>query len=130
MNVVLDTNVLVSAILSPGRKAYSILQSVFSGDFQLVFDARIMDESENVLHYRKFRFDENDIADVMSPIREYGLQIVARQIRDIKFSDESDRKFFEVAKTSGAVLVTGNMKHFPDDPMVMSVSDFYEKFLN
>ena len=68
MNVVLDTNVLVSAILSPGRKAYSILQSVFSGDFQLVFDARIMDEYENVLHYRKFRFDENDIADVMSPI--------------------------------------------------------------
>lgn len=44
MNVVLDTNVLVSAILSPGRKAYSILQSVFSRDFQLVFDARIMDE--------------------------------------------------------------------------------------
>ena len=66
----------------------------------------------------------------MSPIREYGLQIVARQIRDIKFSDESDRKFFEVAKTSGAVLVTGNMKHSPDDPMVMSVSDFYEKFLS
>ena len=66
----------------------------------------------------------------MSPIREYGLQIVARQIRDIKFSDESDRKFFEVAKASGAVLVIGNMKHFPKDPIVMSVTDFYESFLN
>ena len=40
MNVVLDTNVLVSAILSPGRKAYSIFQSAVFGDFQIVFDSQ------------------------------------------------------------------------------------------
>ena len=130
MNVVLDTNVLVSAILSPGRKAYSIFQSAVFGDFQIVFDSRIMDEYEKVLHYRKFGFEANDIDAVLSPIKEYGIHIVAHPIKDIAFGDESDRKFFEVAKTSGAILVTGNMKHFPSDPAVMSVSDFYGNFLD
>lgn len=130
MNVVLDTNVLVSAMLSPGRKAYSILQSVFFDNFQLVYDFRIMDEYSKVLHYSKFGFDENDIADFLSPIREYGIQVVAHPIRNVAFSDESDRKFFEVAKASGAVLITGNIKHFSNDSIVMTVSDFYESFLS
>ena len=83
-----------------------------------------------MLHYGKFGFDEDDIADFLSPIREHGLQIAVSPMKDVAFSDESDRKFFEVAKASGAVLVIGNMKHFPKDPIVMSVSDFYERFLN
>ena len=65
MNVVLDTNVLVSAMLSPWRKAYSILQAVVFGDYQMVFDSRIMDEYENVLRYEKFKFDENDIEAIL-----------------------------------------------------------------
>ena len=130
MNVVLDTNVLVSAILSPGRKAYSIFQSAVFGDFQIIFDSRIMDEYEKVLHYRKFGFDANDIDAVLTPIKEYGIHIVARPLRSISFNDESDRKFFEVAKASGAVLVTGNLKHFPSDPEIISVSDFYGRFLD
>lgn len=129
MNIVLDTNVLISAMLSPGRKAYSILQSVFFEGFQVVYDSRIMDEYERVLHYEKFGFDEKDIEAILSPIRENGLHIVAHPIKAIPFNDESDRKFLEVAKTASAVLVTGNLKHFPEDPIVMSVSDFYEKFL-
>ena len=129
MNVVIDTNVLVSAMLSPGRKAYGIIQSVIFGDFQLIYDFRIMDEYVQVLHYGKFGFDEDDIADFLSPIREHGLQIAVSPMKDVAFSDESDRKFFEVAKMAGAVLVTGNLKHFPDDPIIMSVSDFHLKFL-
>lgn len=130
MNVVLDTNVLVSAMLSPGRKAYSILQAVVFGDYQMVFDSRIMDEYENVLRYEKFKFDENDIEAILSLIKEYGIHIVARPSRSISFNDESDRKFFEVAKASGAVLVTGDLKHFPSDPEIISVSDFYGRFLD
>ena len=67
MNVVLDTNVLVSAMLSPGRKAYSILQAVIFGDFQIIYDYRIMDEYKDVLHYKKFGFEENDIEAVLTP---------------------------------------------------------------
>ena len=129
MNVVLDTNVLVSAMLSPGRKAYSILQAVIFGDFQIIYDYRIMDEYKDVLHYKKFGFEENDIEAVLTPIREYGLNIVTHPIKNIAFTDESDRKFFEVAKSADAVLVTGNLKHYPEDFLVMSVSDFHVRFI-
>ena len=46
------------------------------------------------------------------------------------FLDEADKKFYEVAKFCGAVLVTGNLKHFPKDPLVMSVTDFLDRYGN
>ena len=60
---------------------------------------------------------------------EYGLQIVAHPLTDIAFNDESDRNFLEVAKTAEAVLITGNLKHFPEDPIIMNVSDFHSRFI-
>ena len=129
MNIVLDTNVLVSAMLSPGRKAYSILQAVLLGDFQLIFDTRIMQEYDQVLRYKKFGFAKADIDALLSLIREYGLEISASPIKNIPFNDESDRKFYEVAKYASAILITGNLKHFPLDPIIMNVSDFYGKHL-
>ena len=55
-----------------------------------------------------------------------GRSVLAEPLEDV-FVDEADKKFYEVAKFCGAVLVTGNLKHFPEDPLVMSVADFLEK---
>lgn len=46
---------------------------------------------------------------------------------DAPFVDEADRKFYEAAKYCGTVFPTGNLKHFPNDDMVMSVSGFLEQ---
>ena len=43
------------------------------------------------------------------------------------FVDEADRKFYEVAKYCGAVLIAGDLKHYSSDDAVMSVSDFLEQ---
>lgn len=56
----------------------------------------------------------------------YGYSILAEP-SEVDFIDESDKKFFEVATSCGAVLVTGNLKHFPPDPLVKSVSDFLKE---
>jgi predicted nuclease of predicted toxin-antitoxin system len=50
--------------------------------------------------------------------------IVAAEHVEAAFIDKTDRKFFEVAKTADAMLVTGNGKHFPDDSLVISPADF------
>lgn len=55
-----------------------------------------------------------------------GFSVVAEPIDD-EFIDESDKKFYEVAKSSGAVLITGNLKHYPVDDQVLSVWNFLEK---
>jgi hypothetical protein len=39
-------------------------------------------------------------------------------------ADESDRKFFDAAKTCGAVLITGNKKHYPPEPFILSPAEF------
>jgi predicted nucleic acid-binding protein len=49
---------------------------------------------------------------------------------DIPFHDESDRIFYDTAVTSGAVLVTGNIRHFPDEPFVLTPTDFILGYLD
>ena len=90
MNIVLDTNVLVSAVWSPGRNAGSILNAVFTRRFTPCYDHRILEEYDRVLHYRKF---------------------------------------YEVAKFCHAILITGNGKHYPEEPDILTMSEFCERYL-
>ncbi len=129
MNVVLDTNVIVSAVWSPGRNAGIIVGSVFSGKLTACYDDRIIEEYERVMRYPKLHFTENEISAILEPIIKNGFSVIAEPISDITFIDESDRKFYEVAKSCDAILITGNLKHYPDDRDVMSLSEFCEKYL-
>jgi hypothetical protein len=43
---------------------------------------------------------------------------------DILLPDEDDRPFYEVAKAANAYLITGNLKHFPQEPFILSPADF------
>ena len=42
------------------------------------------------------------------------------------FIDEADKKYYEVARQCGAVLVTGNLMHFPSDPQIVNAATFLE----
>ena len=124
VNVVLDTNIIVSAALSPGRNASDILLAAITGRFALYYDYRIAEEYYKVMHYPKFGFEEWEIDAILDPLLKHGIPIHAETIQGIQFTDESDRKFYEVAKTIGAILVTGNLKHYPADGTALSPSDF------
>lgn len=41
--------------------------------------------------------------------------------------DEKDRIFYDTAKESSAILVTGNIKHFPKEAFIMSPNDFIQE---
>ena len=125
MNVVLDTNILVSAAWSPRKTASDILSAAFSGQFSIYYDLRIIEEYFRVMHYPKFGFKDWEIDAVLEPIVKYGIVIAANPIPDVVFTDESDRKFYEVAKTANAILVTGNLKHYPSDGIAMGTADFH-----
>ena len=130
MHIVLDTNVLVSAAWSPGRNASNILNAVFSGKFTVCYDHRIIDEYDRVLHYPKLSFKEWEISSILDPIIKNGISVVADPIPGVPFDrDESDRKFYEVAKFCDAVLITGNLAHYPGDPSILSPADFCRRYL-
>ena len=130
MNVVLDTNILVSAVWSPGRNASDILNAVFAGRFTLCYDARILEEYDRVLHYKKLKFSEWEISAILEPLVKSGLSVIADPLPDASFErDETDRKFYEVAKFCRAVLVTGNLAHYPREPEILSPADFCRKYM-
>ena len=130
MNIVLDTNILISAAWSPGRNASSILNAVFARRFTLCYDYRILEEYDRVFHYPKFKFSAWEINAILDPLVKNGISVIADSLPDIKFErDETDRKFYEVAKFCHAVLVSGNLQHFPDEPDIMSPTEFCRHYL-
>ncbi len=125
MNVVLDTSVLVSAAWSPGRNASVILNAVFDARLTTCYDARILEEYDRVLHYPKFSFAQWEIDAILDPLIKNGLSVIPDPLPDYSFErDETDRMFFEVAKYCHAVLITGNLAHYPSEPDVVSPAEF------
>ena len=130
MNIVLDTNILVSAVWSPGRNASDILNAVFAGRFTVCYDYRILEEYDRVLHYPKLGFSEWEINAILDPIIKNGLSVIAEPVTGISFErDETDRKFYEVAKKCDAILITGNKRHYPWEDFIMEMSDFIHKYM-
>lgn len=129
MHIVLDTNVLVSALWSVSSKPAAIINAVISRKYSACYDYRILDEYYRVLHRPKFRFSEWEINYLLESIEKNGISVIADPLIDIPFVDESDRKFYEVAKYCRAPLITGNTKHYPKDTCVTTVADFYQEYL-
>ena len=115
MNIVLDTSVLVSGLLSPFGPCGEIVRMVSSAELTLSFDARILTEYKEVLIRPKFRFEKNKIDALLDHIEHRG-RVVASSPLQQSLPDCDDEPFLEVAIAAKAVcIVTGNHIHFPPD---------------
>ena len=113
MKIVLDTNVLVSGLLSPHGAPATVLRSVVAGSASICFDERILAEYRSVLARSKFGFDADQVAVLLEFLEATGQPVVAPPLA-LSLPDPSDEAFVEVAIASAAdFLVTGNLKHFP-----------------
>ena len=126
MQVVIDTNILVSALWSRNGAPAKIISMVLSGTLVPCYDYRIMCEYREVLSRPKFGFTKAEVNSLLDWFESFGKSVVAEPC-DGSFIDESDKKFYEVAKFCEAKLITGNLKHFPSEPSIVSVADFLEK---
>ena len=129
MNIVLDTNVLVSALWSANSRPGAVVNAVIARKFTACYDYRILDEYQKVLHRPKFGFQDWEINYLLDPVIKNGISVIPEPLPDIPFTDESDRKFFEVARYCEAYVVTGNIKHYPEDPCIITVADFCDRYL-
>ena len=124
MRIVLDTNVLISGLLSPNGKPAQILNLFLNKKLVLLYDNRILFEYIKVLHREKFDFKDEWINPLLDFLRSEG-EYISAEPSSVLFSDEEDKKFYEVA-TSGSAdyLITGNLRHFPNDDIIVSPGDF------
>jgi len=134
MKVVLDTNVLVSALLTPMGPSSATLK-VIIGYGKIFYDLRILTEYRKVLSRKEFGFDKEKVKTLIDFIENDGLRITeVIPLPKAKFVDSSDMPFLEVAITAGVgFIITGNKKHFPKSLArkveILSPGDFLNKIL-
>ena len=97
----------------------------FKGKIVLHYSNDIIAEYNDVLHRDKLSFSEDKVLGLLSEITENGVYIAAPMSKT-QFIDEDDRKFYDTAKASDAILVTGNKKHYPDEPYILSPAEFID----
>jgi putative PIN family toxin of toxin-antitoxin system len=121
--VVLDTNILVSALLKPASKPAEIIRAMAMQKILVFYSQAIFTEYEAVLPRAKFGFAAADISYLLRLFRLQGVLLKpgsgARPL-----PDESDRIFYDTAKVAGAYLVTGNIKHYPRVAFIVTPAAF------
>jgi uncharacterized protein len=127
MRVVVDTNVIVSALMNVNGTPSKILSLILNGNVKILYDNRIIFEYFDVLSRKEFGFHNEIINDMISFFKHDGEFINPEYIKR-KFPDETDKKFYEVYKTGKAkYLITGNTKHFPKEDAIIIPKDFIQK---
>ena len=122
MLAVLDTNVLVSALWSRDGEPAKILNLALNRLITPCYDHRILVEYHNVLRRPKFEFPAWAVTDLLEFIAETGVAVTPPPL-PMASPDEADHKFYEVARHCRAWLITGNLKHFPQDELVLTVRE-------
>ena len=113
MKVVLDTNVVVSGLLTRTGTCSIILDLLVDGHFTTAFDARIMDEYRRVCAEPRLALDRNAVHEFLHLLDGLAEKVTATPLK-AHVPDSDDLPFLEVATEADAVLVTGNKKHFPN----------------
>jgi len=133
MNVVLDTNVLVSALKTRGGNCAAILDLALEGDLTLALDERILAEYERVCKDPRLTLDAESVRTVLDFVRDSAEFVAPRPLAAV-LPDPDDRAFVEVAAKATAVLITGNKRHFPSKACagvcVVSPAEFVDMLRN
>ena len=113
IRAVIDTNVLVSGLLSPSGNEALILLAVHQGLVGACYSEAMLQESSAVLVRPKFAFSPDEIAALLGMLQDKG-ELVTPKGAPPFLPDPDDAKFLHCATTAGAeYLVTGNRRHFP-----------------
>ena len=122
---VIDTNVLVSAILAahPNSATVIIREKIMDGTIVPLYNGEIVDEYQDVLSRPKFHFPIDLVTSLLNVIRQKGICLERTKTEEI-FTDSKDVVFYEIALSKeGAYLVTGNTKYFPATPIVVTPAE-------
>jgi putative PIN family toxin of toxin-antitoxin system len=113
MRVVFDTNVWVSALITPRGVAARLL--VFLEHFQSVTSEEILAEVEKVLHYDKIQkkrgLTDEEIAHYLQLIKHISHVITVSEPVELIREDPSDNKFLSCAKAAQATYIVSGDPH-------------------
>jgi putative PIN family toxin of toxin-antitoxin system len=127
IKVVLDTNILVSALINEKGKPRKILNLFYDKEILVYYSDDIIEEYKDVLSRKELGINPEKVGKVINAVRKIGLRV--EPVKSIfEMPDDSDRIFYDTAKLTSSWLITGNIKHYPAENFVITISDFCEKF--
>ena len=111
----------------------TIMELTFDGLIIPILNEHIVKEYHEVLVRPKFHFTEEIIYDVLENIQSRGIYVDAEYL-DIELPDPKDRVFYEVVmeerKTEDTYLITGNIRHFPTKPFIVTPREMMDIILS
>lgn len=126
---VIDTNVIVSAFLKSNSVPDTLLDLAFAGVIIPLLNDEIVTEYKEVLSRDKFGFNNEIVSDFINEFSCIGLYIEPERL-DIELPDVKDKVFYEIVmekrKKDDAYLVTGNIKHFPNETFIVTPREMLE----
>lgn len=129
---VIDTNVWASSLLthndsSPTERIFRLL---FKGEIVALYNDEIMAEYEDVLSRKRFSFPQEDVDELLNYIKKNGIHADRAPFNEA-MPDEDDRVFLEVSLSwEDSFLVTGNLKHYPKLPKVVTPAELIAKYFS
>ena len=123
---VIDTNVIVSALLSSNLESnpVRVFRAIVQERVVPLYNDEILEEYRSVLSRPKFHLDLPLIETVIKAIVTDGLNIDRTLAAGIDFTDPKDIVFYEVAlSVEDSYLVTGNIRHFPVKPFIVTPAE-------
>ncbi|MFC2662329.1 MAG: putative toxin-antitoxin system toxin component, PIN family [Eubacterium sp.] len=119
----IDTNVLVSAALKWKSIPGTIIDLAFNDVIIPLVNKEIVNEYQAVLLRPKFHLTETIVSNIIEEIESHAVNISEEHL-DIDLPDPKDKVFYEVTmearKETDAYLITGNSRHFPVKPFVVT----------
>lgn len=110
LTAVLDTNVLVSAVISDG-KARELLKKGIAGNYGIVTSDLILNELTMVLHRPKFKTTDEEIQRVVAALGQTADVVVVKTKIEVVKEDPKDNMVIETALDGEAQLIVTGDNH-------------------
>jgi len=117
MKVVLDTNILISAIAFGGMPRI-ILEKVTKGDIQLVLSDPILEEVQGVLLGKKFRYPAHIVVEIAQQLISLAEIVYPKEAISVIKNDPPDNRILECASTGKVKFIVSG------DADLLSVKSF------
>lgn len=114
MRAVVDTNILVSALLRPGSVPDAVLQAIVSGRLTPVVCDAILAEYAEVLSRPRFAFSARAVEELLVLLGQLSAWVALPPYDgEPALPDPEDGPFVACALAAGCPVLTGNTRRFP-----------------
>lgn len=114
IRAVIDTNVVVSGLISPKGNEALVLLAVHQGIIHPCVSEDILEEYADVLRRRKFGFTVDVVAALVKMFRQRSIISDHKTVLNDSSPDPDDTVFIQCAvDTDAEYFITGNKRHFP-----------------